>query len=153
MATLPEGTVTFLFTDIEGSTRLLQELGDDYRDVRATHHRLLRSAFTKGTEVGTEGDSFFVAFPVAGDAVAAAVHAQRALTAGPWPDGHPVRVRMGLHTGRGAVGPDGYVGLDVHRAARIAAAGHGGQVLLSEATLALTRHDLPDGTTVRDLGS
>jgi len=153
MATLPEGTVTFLFTDIEGSTRLLQELGDDYRDVRATHHRLLRSAFTKGTEVGTEGDSFFVAFPVAGDAVAAAVQGQRALTAEPWRDGHPVRVRMGLHTGRGTVGPDGYIGLDVHRAARIAAAGHGGQVLLSEATLALTRHDLPAGTTFRDLGT
>ena len=111
------------------------------------------AAFAKGTEVGTEGDSFFVAFPVATDAVAAAVEAQRALAGHPWPPGHPVRVRMGLHTGRGMVGPDGYVGLDVHRAARIAAAGHGGQVVLSEATLALTQHDLPPGTMSRDLGS
>jgi predicted ATPase/class 3 adenylate cyclase len=153
MATLPEGTVTFLFTDIEGSTRLLQDLGDAYAGVRATHHRLLRAAIAKGTEVGTEGDAFFVAFPVAIDAVVAAVDAQRALASHPWPPGHPVRVRMGLHTGRGTVGPDGYVGLDVHRAARIAAAGHGGQVLLSEATLALTQHELPPGTTARDLGS
>ena len=153
MASLPEGTVTFLFTDIEGSTRLLQELGDGYPAVLDTHRRLLRAAFAKGTEVGTEGDSFFVAFPVATDAVAAAVEAQRALVGHPWPPGHPVRVRMGLHTGRGMVGPDGYVGLDVHRAARIAAAGHGGQVLLSEATLALTQHDLPPGTMSRDLGS
>ncbi len=153
MASLPEGTVTFLFTDIEGSTRLLQELGDGYPAVLDTHRRLLRAAFAKGTEVGTEGDSFFVAFPVATDAVAAAVEAQRALAGHPWPPGHPVRVRMGLHTGRGMVGPDGYVGLDVHRAARIAAAGHGGQVVLSEATLALTQHDLPPGTMSRDLGS
>src|ERR1044071_9350800 len=99
MASLPEGTVTFLFTDIEGSTRLLQDLGGRYADVLDAHHRLLRAAFTKGTEVGTEGDAFFVAFPVAGDAVVAAVEAQRALTARPWPPGHPVRVRMGLHTG------------------------------------------------------
>ena len=153
MASLPEGTVTFLFTDIEGSTRLLQELGDGYPAVLDAHRRLLRAAFAKGTEVGTEGDSFFVAFPVATDAVAAAVEAQRALAGHPWPPGHPVRVRMGLHTGRGMVGPDGYVGLDVHRAARIAAAGHGGQVVLSEATLALTQHDLPPGTMSRDLGS
>src|SRR5262245_28746027 len=153
MATLPEGTVTFLFTDIEGSTRLLQALGDAYAEVRDTHHRLLRAAFAKGTEVGTEGDAFFVAFPVATDAVTAAVDAQRALASQRWPSGHPVRVRMGLHTGRGTVGAEGYVGLDVHRAARIAAAGHGGQVLMSETTLALTQHDLPPGTAARDLGS
>jgi class 3 adenylate cyclase len=114
MATLPEGTVTFLFTDIEGSTRLLQSLGDGYADVLDTHHRLLRTAFARGTEVGTKGDAFFVAFPVATDAVAAAVDAQRALASQPWPPSHPVRVRMGLHTGRATVGPDGYVGLDVH---------------------------------------
>src|SRR4051812_33254285 len=153
MATLPEGTVTFLFTDIEGSTRLLQDLGEAYAQILEEHHRLLRTAFAKGTEVGTEGDAFFVAFPVATDAVAAAVTAQRALTSHSWPRDHPVRVRMGLHTGRGTVGRDGYVGLDVHRAARIAAAGHGGQVLLSEATLALTHHDLPPGTAARDLGN
>jgi predicted ATPase/class 3 adenylate cyclase len=152
MAILPQGTVTFLFTDIEGSTRLVQDLGPAYRDVLERHQSLLRDAFSRGVEVGTEGDSFFVAFASATDAVAAAAAGQLALAAEAWPEGHPVRVRMGLHTGQANPGADGYVGYDVHRAARIAAAGHGGQVLLSESTHSLVRHDLPDGVTVRDLG-
>jgi predicted ATPase/class 3 adenylate cyclase len=152
MAILPQGTVTFLFTDIEGSTRLVQELGPRYRDVLERHQELLRNAFSAGVEVGTEGDSFFVAFASATDAVAAAAGGQLALAAERWPDGHLVRVRMGLHTGEANPGADGYVGYDVHRAARIAAAGHGGQVLLSESTNALVSRDLPDGVTVRDLG-
>jgi predicted ATPase/class 3 adenylate cyclase len=152
MAILPQGTVTFLFTDIEGSTRLVQELGPRYRDVLERHQAVLRDAFAAGAEVGTEGDSFFVAFASAADAVAAAVDGQRALADEPWPDGHRVRVRMGLHTGQAHLGADGYVGVDVHRAARIAAAGYGGQVLLSESTRSLVSRDLPDGATIRDLG-
>jgi predicted ATPase len=139
---LPTGTVTFLFTDIEGSTRLLQELGDGYADVLAVHRRVLREAWREheGVEVDTQGDAFFVAFSRATDAVAAAVQAQSALA-----DGR-VKVRIGLHTGEPARGEEGYVGFDVHRAARIAAAGHGGQVLLSQATADLA------GADVRDLG-
>ena len=152
MAILPQGTVTFLFTDIEGSTRLVQELGPRYRDVLERHQSLMRDAFAAGAEVGTEGDSFFVAFASATDAVAAAVAGQRALAGEAWPDDSHVRVRMGLHTGQAIPGPDGYVGFDVHRAARIAAAGYGGQVLLSESTQALVSRDLPDGVTLRDLG-
>lgn len=152
MAILPQGTVTFLFTDIEGSTWLVQELGPRYRDVLERHQELLRDAFGAGVEVGTEGDSFFVAFASATDAVAAAVAGQRALAREPWPDGHRVRIRMGLHTGQASTGADGYVGFDVHRAARIAAAGHGGQVLLSESTQALVSRDLPDGVSIIDLG-
>ena len=153
MAILPQGTPTFLFTDIEGSTRLVHELGPSYREVLETHQRLLRSAFHAGVEVGTEGDSFFFAFATAADAVVAAVAGQRALTAHEWPSGHRVRVRMGLHTGEASLGGDSYIGFDVHRAARIAAVGHGGQVLLSESTHALISRDLPDGVTVHDLGS
>ena len=139
---LPTGTVTFLFTDIEGSTRLLQELGDDYAGVLAEHRRLLRKAFARydGVEVDTQGDAFFVAFARASDAVGAAAEAQRALESG------PVRVRIGLHTGEPLRAEENYVGIDVHRAARIAAAGHGGQVLLSQATADLA------GAHVRDLG-
>ncbi|MBV8300889.1 MAG: adenylate/guanylate cyclase domain-containing protein, partial [Candidatus Dormibacteraeota bacterium] len=124
---LPAGTVTFLFTDIEGSTRLAQDLGDGYVEVLAEHRRVLREAFAAhhGVEVDTQGDAFFVAFASAVDAVRSAIDGQRALSDG------PVRVRMGLHTGEAAVGDEGYVGVDVHRAARICAAGHGGQVLLS----------------------
>jgi hypothetical protein len=127
---LPTGTVTFLFTDIEGSTRLLHELGDAYADALAEHRRLLREAFTHhgGAEVDTQGDAFFIAFAKATDALAAAREAQAALGDG------PVRVRMGVHTGEPLLTDEGYVGIDVHRAARIAAAGHGGQVLVSEAT-------------------
>ena len=105
-----------------------------------------------GVEILTEGDSFFVAFPTASGALRAAVAAQRALAAHPWPDGNPIRVRMGLHTGEGVPGGDNYVGIDVNRAARIAAAGHGGQIVISEATRVLVAGDVPDGVTFRDLG-
>lgn len=133
MRQLPTGTVTFLFTDIEGSTRLLHELGDAYAGVLLEHRRLLRDAFDRngGVEVDTQGDAFFYAFARASDAFAAAEAAQRALSDG------PVRVRMGVHTGEPIVTEEGYVGDDVHRAARIMSAGHGGQVVVSEATARL----------------
>jgi class 3 adenylate cyclase len=152
--TLPGGTVTFLFTDIEGSTHLLQELGDDYGQVVADHRRLLRDVFQAagGSEVDTQGDAFFYSFPRARDAVRAAVDGQRALAEHEWPGGAEVLVRMGLHTGEPTVGDEGYVGLDVVRAARICSAGHGGQILLSETTRALLGNDLPEGVSVRDLG-
>ena len=142
---LPGGTVTFLFTDIEGSTRLLQELGDDYGQVVADHRRLLREIFQAagGNEVDTQGDAFFYSFPRARDAVRAAVDGQRALAAHEWPRGVDVRVRMGLHTGEPTVGEEGYVGLDVVRAARICSAGHGGQILVSETTRALLGNEFP----------
>jgi class 3 adenylate cyclase len=151
---LPGGTVTFLFTDIEGSTRLLQELGDDYGQVVADHRRLLREIFkgAGGNEVDTQGDAFFYSFPRARDAVRAAVDGQRALASHEWPRGVDVRVRMGLHTGEPTVGDEGYVGLDVVRAARICSAGHGGQILVSETTRALLGNDVPEGVNVRDLG-
>jgi len=153
-AGLPTGTVTFLFTDIEGSTRLLSALGDEYAALLATHSEILRTAIAThaGTEVSTEGDSFFAVFPSALNAVSAAAEAQRALAATPWHDGSSVNVRMGLHSGEGRLGGDNYVGLDVNRAARIAAAGHGGQVLLSDATRALVAQDLPEGLRLRELG-
>ena len=134
MRDLPTGTVTFLFSDIEGSTRLLDELGADrYAEALAEHRRLLREAFAGhgGVEVDTQGDAFFVAFPDAGGALAAAGEAQEALAAG------AVQVRMGLHTGDPLLTEEGYVGIDVHRGARVMGAGHGGQVLVSEATYAL----------------
>jgi len=151
---LPGGTVTFLFTDIEGSTRLLQELGDDYAQVVADHRRLLREVFQSagGSEVDTQGDAFFYSFPRARDAVRAAVDGQRSLAEHEWPGGAEVLVRMGLHTGEPTVGDEGYVGLDVVRAARICSAGHGGQILLSETTRALLGNDLPERVSVRDLG-
>ena len=151
---LPGGTVTFLFTDIEGSTRLLQELGDDYGQVVADHRRLLREIFQTGggNEVDTQGDAFFYSFPRARDAVRAAVDGQRALASHEWPRGVDVRVRMGLHTGEPTVGEEGYVGMDVVRAARICSAGHGGQILLSETTRALLGNELPERVSVRDLG-
>jgi predicted ATPase/class 3 adenylate cyclase len=154
MAALPTGTVTFLFTDIEGSTRLLQQLGDRYAAVRDEHAAIVRRAVAEagGVEVSTEGDSFFVAFASPLAAVRAAVAAQRGLAAHHWPPGRPVQVRMGLHTGEGVLGGDNYVGLDVNRAARIAATGHGGQVVVSDATRGLVRHALPEGVTFRDLG-
>jgi len=152
--TLPGGTVTFLFTDIEGSTRLLQELGDDYGQVVADHRRILRDVFGAdgGNEVDTQGDAFFYSFPRARDAVRAAVEGQRALARHEWPSGAQVLVRMGLHTGEPTVGEEGYVGLDVVRAARICSAGHGGQILVSETTRALLGNELPDRVSVRDLG-
>ena len=155
MSTLPGGTVTFVFTDIEGSTQLLQELGDEaYGQVSGDHRRLVRETFgaQRGTEIDTQGDAFFFSFPRARDAVAAAVDAQRALRDHEWPDGREVRVRMGVHTGEPHVGEEGYLGLDVVRAARISAAGHGGQILISETTRALLGNQLPEGVAVHDLG-
>src|SRR2546422_1641567 len=155
---LPSGTVTFLFTDIEGSTKLLNELGTDrFHEVLAVHTRLLRDAFKDGgQEVRIEGDALFVVFPVAAKALRAAAAAQRALGTTAFPHGATVRVRMGMHPGEATLasaeaGSD-YVGIDVHRAARVAAAGYGGQVLLTEATATLARADLGDGLSLRDLG-
>jgi predicted ATPase/class 3 adenylate cyclase len=154
MAELPSGTVTFLFTDVEGSTRLLARLRGRYAEVLGEHQRLLRAAFDEhdGREVHTEGDGFFVAFARASDAIAAAVSAQRALASQRWPEGVDVRVRMGVHTGEAEVRQDDYVGLDVHRAARICAAGHGGQVLISSSTRELVADELPPDVALRDLG-
>src|SRR5690349_19453756 len=151
MAEQPRGTVSFLFTDIEGSTQLLAALGTEtYAGALARHRELLRKAFADhdGYEVDCEGDAFFVAFGSARSAVSAAVEAQQALAAAEWPDGRALRVRMGIHTGEARVEPPKYVGLEVHRAARIMSAAHGGQVLLSETTRALV-----DEAPVRDLGS
>ncbi|PWT75057.1 MAG: hypothetical protein C5B60_05910 [Chloroflexi bacterium] len=152
---LPTGTVTLLFTDIEGSTQLLQQLGDGYGELLAACRALLRRVFQEhgGHEVDTQGDALFAVFARASDAVSAAVAAQRALASSPWPQGVAVHVRMGLHTGEPSRVPEGYVGLDVHRAARIMSAAHGDQVVLSQTT-----HDLvsPDGSagvvSLRDLG-
>lgn len=155
MTQLPTGTVTFLFTDIEGSTRLLHELGPDYGSVQNDHMQIMRDAISVGVgvEIRTEGDAFFAVFSSATGAVAAAVEAQRGMSDHDWSHGGPLRVRMGMHTGEGVLGGDDYLGIDVNRAARIAAAGHGGQVLLSESTRAVVINDLPEGVSVRDLGS
>ena len=153
---LPTGTVTFLFSDMEGSTRLVQDLGPAvFTEVIERHNAVLREAFGRhgATERGTQGDSFLVMFQEAPAAVAAAADAQRALAATEWPASAGVRVRMGLHTGIARLGGDDYVGVDVNRAARICGLGHGGQVLLSDATRALTADDIPDGVSVRSLGS
>jgi predicted ATPase/class 3 adenylate cyclase len=156
MTTLPTGTVAFVFTDIEGSTRLAQTLPDTvWTAVLERHRELIRGAVAAhgGTEVSTEGDGFFLVFPRTSDAVAAVVDAERALAAERWPDGAAVRVRAGIHTGDGRLDADGsYVGADVHRAARVAAAGHGGQVLLSETTSTLVADELPPGVGLRGLG-
>jgi predicted ATPase/class 3 adenylate cyclase len=152
---LPMGTVTFLFSDIEGSTRLAHELAPaTYRELLEQHNRLLRAAFEAraGAERGTQGDAFLTIFREAPSAIKAAVDAQQALAAASWPDAIEIRVRMGIHTGAGIPGGDDYVGPDINRAARIAGAAHGGQVLLSDATRALAERDLPVGTTIRDLG-
>jgi class 3 adenylate cyclase len=148
---LPAGTVTFLFTDIEGSTKLLDELGPTaYADALAAHRQVLREAFTRhgGVEVDTQGDAFFVAFPTAPGAVAAATQALEELAAG------PIRVRIGIHTGTPHLAAEGYVGVDVHRAARIAAVGHGGQVLVSASTAALVypSGSEPQALSLVDLG-
>ena len=151
---LPVGTVTFLFTDIEGSTQLLKQLRDRYGEALEEHQRILRDTFAQhgGHEIDTQGDSFFVAFRRAKDAVAAAIACQHRLRAHAWPDDSELRVRMGIHTGEPSVGGTRYVGLGVHRAARICAAGHGGQILVSQTTRELLRDDpLPD-VSLRDLG-
>jgi predicted ATPase/class 3 adenylate cyclase len=149
MGELPTGTVTFLFTDIEGSTNLLHELGDAYGAALDRHRVILRMAFADhgGAEVDTQGDAFFVAFTRASDAVAAAANAQRELVGG------PIRVRMGIHTGEPLRTGEGYVGIDVHRAARIAAVGHGGQVLVSQSARDLVEGDLPADLALDNLGA
>ena len=153
-AAQPSSTVTFLFTDIEGSTQLLEKLGGRYADLLAEHHAILRAAIRKwnGHEVDTQGDAFFVTFTRASDAVHCAAEAQRALASNAWSQDQPIRVRMGLHTGEPLIASTGYVGMDVHRAARIGDAGHGGQVLLSQTTRELVINDLPPGVTIRELG-
>jgi predicted ATPase/class 3 adenylate cyclase len=151
---LPAGTITMLFSDIEGSTMLLSRLGEAYGEALSAQRAILRAAIADsgGHEMGTEGDSFFVVFGSAADAVACCVAAQRALADHRWPGGVAVRVRMGLHSGEPVRHQDSYVGLDVHRAARIAAAAHGGQVVLSDATWLMAQSGLPAGVSVRDLG-
>jgi predicted ATPase/class 3 adenylate cyclase/DNA-binding CsgD family transcriptional regulator len=154
MREFPMGTVTLLFIDIEGSTRLLQHAGERYTSLLEACRSVLRATFHEwnGHEVDTQGDAFFVTFARATDAVAAAVACQRALESHAWPEEVTVRVRMGLHTGEPQLSSEGYVGLDVHRAARIMSAGHGGQVLLSQTTRDLVEHDLPTEVSLRDLG-
>ena len=154
MTALPSGTVTFVFSDIEGSTALLKQLGDRYEAVLTDHRRLMRESFTErgGVEIDRQGDAFFFAFSRARDAVAAAVEAQRAHVEHEWPDGGVVRVRMGLHTGEPAVGTEGYLGLDVVRAARLCTVGKGGHVLLSDTTRALVGGSLPEGVAIFPLG-
>ncbi len=154
MEELPRGTVTFLFTDIEGSTELTRRLGVAFGDVRAEHRRLLRAAVADhgGHEIDTEGDGFFAAFDRASDAVSAAVAAQRALAGVEWPENAQVAVRMGLHTAEPFLHPEGYIGVGVSRASRICAAAHGGQILLSHATAGVVEDlDLPN-MRLRDLG-
>ncbi len=152
---LPSGTVTFLFTDIEGSTALITRLGSAYEPLLEAHRAILRAAFgaAGGVEIQTEGDAFFVAFGSASAAAAACIAAQRGIVAHSWPAESQVRVRMGLHTGEATPTTAGdYTSLEVHRAARIAAAGHGGQVLVSETTRALIGGTLAADVTIRDLG-
>jgi len=151
---LPEGTVTFLFTDIEGSTKLLRKLGDEYAKVLADQRRILRAIFANwhGSEVDTQGDSFFASFPRATEAVKAAVDAQLALAKHAWPQAVTVKVRMGLHTSEHHTAEEDYVVMDVHRAARIAHIGYGGQgVLLSATTTSLALDELPEGVSLLDL--
>ncbi|MGH9003437.1 MAG: ATP-binding protein, partial [Acidimicrobiia bacterium] len=151
---LPMGLVTFLFTDIEGSTRLAEHLGPAWTGLLETHHRLLSSAVVshRGVVINTQGDAFFAVFPAAPDALVAAVAAQRALAAERWPEGVEVRVRMGMHSGEAVLGATDYVGLAVHRAARVAGLAYGGQVLVSEATRSLAGAGTPEGVTFSDLG-
>jgi predicted ATPase/class 3 adenylate cyclase len=148
-------TLTFLFTDIEGSTALLQRLGDAYAQALADHHQLIRDALAAydGKEIDTQGDAFFAAFSSASACVSAAIKMQRELLAHAWPAGEAVRVRMGIHSGEATRTADGLVGFDVHRAARIAAAAHGGQIVLSATTAALLRDTLPEGAWLKDLGT
>lgn len=154
MRDLPTGTITLLFTDIERSTHLLQQLGTRYAELLTAYRRLLRTAVQTyhGQEVDTQGDALFAVFSRACDALMAAVAAQRALATHTWPGGVVVRARMGLHTGEPSRMDDGYVGLDLHYAARIMGAAHGGQVLLSQTTRDLVAHDIPTDVRLRDLG-
>lgn len=154
MRDLPTGTITLLFTDIEGSTHLLQRLGERYAELLNECRTMLRTAFSAyhGQEVDTQGDAMFAAFARASDAVAAAVAAQRELALHSWPGNVTVRLRMGLHTGEPSRVVEGYVGLDVHYGARVMSAAHGGQVLLSQTTRDLIEHDIPEGVSLRDLG-
>src|SRR3954451_22886846 len=149
-AEAPRGTVTLMFSDMEGSTRLLRRLGERYADLLSTHRGLMREAVERhhGFEVDEQGDAFFVVFASANDAVAAAAHVQQALGAHAWPDDNEIRIRIALHTGEPDLVYGRYVGLDVHRGARVMAAGHGFQVLVSESTRAL----LDERVQVRDLG-
>jgi class 3 adenylate cyclase len=151
---LPSGTITFLFTDIEASTALLKQLGGGYDQVLTDHRLLLEESFeaADGRVVDTQGDAFFVAFSRAHDAVAAAVHAQQKLASHRWPASAKPRVRMGIHTGEPSVVEAHLIGLSVHRAARICAAGHGGQILLSSTTRDLVEERLPPGMRLVDLG-
>jgi class 3 adenylate cyclase len=154
MASLPAGTVTFVFSDIEGSTALMKRLGAGYAELIADHRRIVRETFGRhqGIEIDTQGDSFFFAFARARDAVAAAVELQRIHADYEWPGGETVRVRIGLHTGEPAVGEEGYLGVDVVRAARLSATGAGGTVLLSETTRALVGSSLPEGVSIHPAG-
>jgi predicted ATPase/class 3 adenylate cyclase/DNA-binding CsgD family transcriptional regulator len=154
MQNLPTGTVTLLFTDIVESTHLLTQLGKQYAHVLSDCRQILRAAFEQwnGNVVDTQDDTFIVVFARATDAVTAAVAAQHALTDHAFPHGAVVHVRMGLHTGEPVLSAEGYIGLDMHRAARIMGAGHGGQVLLSQTTSSLVEQDLPEGVSLRDLG-
>src|SRR5919197_2726262 len=151
---LPAGTVTLLFSDIEGSTQMLERLGVAYDDVLERHRRIVRRALAQhgGHEVRTEGDAFFVAFLRAGDAVRAAVAAQRGLGESEWPRGGTVRVRMGIHTGEPRVASGDYVGMDVHCAARICSAAHGGQVVISETTERVLSGAAVERLWAQDLG-
>jgi class 3 adenylate cyclase len=152
---LPGGPVTFLYADLEGSTVLLDRLGERYADVLAEERRLLRAVVREhgGVEIDSRADEFFAAFPEAADPVGAALAIQRRLRDHAWPDGAAVRVRIGLHNGQPQMTDEGYVGLDVHRATRIGSAGHGGQILLSDATRRRVEAHLPPGATVRLLGA
>ena len=156
MPELPSGTVTFLFTDVEGSTELLRHLGGCYAHVLSTQHELLRRAFTDsgGREVDAQGDALFFVFASASEAVRAAAAGQRAIAAHAWPDGVEVKVRMGVHSGRASVERGHYTGLAVHRAARICAAAHGGQLIASQTTCGLLEDEGEDleGVQLRDLG-
>ncbi len=154
MSERPSGTLTVLHTDIESSTSLTRHLREQYPAVLARHRTLLREAFSahEGFEVDTQGDSFFVVFRRATQAVAAAVQIQRALAVEVWPQGGVVRVRIGIHTGEPLQTAEGYTGLDVIRAARIKEAGHGGQVLLSVSSAAIVQDALLDELNLRDLG-
>ena len=154
MAELPSGTLTFLFSDIEGSTRLLRQLRDRYAEVLSAHRTLMRGAFAEfgGEEMGTEGDAFFVAFRRASDAIGAAASAQRSLAAHEWPDGQALRVRMGLNTGEPGVEEEGYFGLGLHLTARICSAAHGGQVLVSQSTRSVCSEVELPGVELRDMG-